>query len=172
MRQDEHTGAAYGGPGEIRDAATGFFRVSKIAGKWWLVTPEGQVFVSIGLNHLDETDLKYPSNIEIWRLKYGSRARWIDGAVHDLKAWGFNTIGWTRQWVTGRHNHDVDWLTPLNLGHGTAWSPDELRQAGMPYVQQLRVAAVEGWNGNPVFPDFEIPGSADRVYVQGCNFDL
>jgi hypothetical protein len=138
---------------EVSAEPTGFFRVERIAGMWWLIDPDGHGFVSIALNHLDETDLKYPRNIDIWKHKYGSRVRWIDAAVEDLRNWGFNTVGWTQQWVTGRHGHDLDWVTPVNLGHGETWSLEELQRVDMPYVQQLRVAEIEGWNGHPKFPD-------------------
>lgn len=133
--------------------ATGFFHVAKIDDHWWLIDPEGRAFVSIALNHIDETDLKYPRNLDVWRRKYGSRERWIAAALDDLDAWGFNTLGWTQQWVTGSAGHDLDWVVPIDFGHGEGWSIAEMRAAGMPYVQNLRVAEIEGWNGNPKFPD-------------------
>lgn len=144
---------AFGGTQSISSASTGFFRVEKIDGSWWLIDPDGHGFVSVGLNHADETDLKYPANIEVWKRKYGSRKKWIEGVVNDFKAWGFNTLGWTQQWVTGDHGLDFNWVDPLNLGHSQGWSIDDLQSTGMPYVLQLRVAPIEGWNGSPNFPD-------------------
>jgi hypothetical protein len=144
---------SYGGTKAITAGATGFFRVEKVDGRWWLITPEGHGFISVGLNHADETDLKYPRNIGVWKSKYGSRDRWIRGVAEDLKSWGFNTLGWTQQWVTGQHGLDFNWVDPLNLGHSLGWSLADIQATGMPYVLQLRVAAIEQWNGNPVFPD-------------------
>jgi len=41
----------YGGwIGEVNLDATGWFRTAKHGGKWWLVTPEGHLFLSIGVN--------------------------------------------------------------------------------------------------------------------------
>ena len=61
-----------------------------------LVDPAGQPCLTLGFNHADETNLKYPHNIDIFRRRYGSRDRWItDGVVADLRRWGFNTLGWT-----------------------------------------------------------------------------
>jgi hypothetical protein len=40
----------YGGFAGTHAAATGFFRVEKIDGRWWFVTPDGQLFYSVGAN--------------------------------------------------------------------------------------------------------------------------
>jgi len=146
----------------ITATATGFFHTEKIDDRWWLIDPEGHAFVSIALNHIDETDLKYPRNLDVWRRKYGSRERWIEAVLNDLNSWGFNTLGWTQQWVTGRSGHDLDWVTPIDFGHGEGWSIAEMRDAAMPYVQNLRVAEIEGWNGNPKFPDVFSDDFAER----------
>lgn len=150
---DDNSAGQYGGYVGITSTATGFFRVERVNGSWWFITPDGFGFISVGLNHLDDTDLRYPYNFDVWQRRYGTRQRWIDAAVADLRSWSFNTLGWTRQWVSSHHHHDIDWLTPLNLGHGKEWSTDEVQRVGMPYVQQLTVAAIEGWNGNPRWPD-------------------
>jgi len=42
--------SAYGGWKEKRLAATGFFRVQKHEGRWWLVDPEGYLFFSVGMD--------------------------------------------------------------------------------------------------------------------------
>ena len=42
-----------------------------------LLDPDGNPFLTLGVNHADETNLKYPRNVDVWRLKYGSRASWI-----------------------------------------------------------------------------------------------
>ena len=120
------------GSDAITATATGFFHTEKIDDRWWLIDPEGHAFVSIALNHIDETDLKYPRNLDVWRRKYGSRERWIEAVLNDLNSWGFNTLGWTQQWVTGRSGHDLDWVTPIDFGHGEGWSIAEMRDAAMP----------------------------------------
>lgn len=40
----------YGGFAGTHATATGFFRVEKIDGRWWFVTPDGQLFYSVGAN--------------------------------------------------------------------------------------------------------------------------
>jgi hypothetical protein len=136
--------------------ATGFFRVEQREGRWRMVDPEGRPFVSIGLNHADETNLKFPRNLDVWRQKYGSRESWIrDGVVKDLREWGFNTLGWTQEYISGGWGEALDWFgDPIDLGHSTApWSATEIKSADMPYILQVRVAEIEDWNGHPSFRD-------------------
>ena len=42
----------YGGMSRIHFEATGFFRIEYTNGRWWLITPEGNAFLSFGLNHI------------------------------------------------------------------------------------------------------------------------
>jgi hypothetical protein len=139
--------------GATHDAA-GFFGLRRTAGRWGFVDAQGNPFFSLGLNHADETNLKYPENIDIWRRRYGSRAVWIrDGVRRDFEAWGFNTIGWTQECVFAGEVDVNDWDTPFNAGHGKQWERADFDLAGMPYCIALPVAAFEGWNLHPVFPD-------------------
>jgi hypothetical protein len=148
--------SAYGGYAGRRFTATGFFRVEQAAERWFMVDPDGAAFVSIGMNHVDESNLKFPHNAAIWRNRYGDRDTWIRrGVVHDLRSWGFNTIGWTQEYVSGGWGTALDWFgDPIDLGHSTApWSAADFRTANMPYVLQLRVQEIEDWNGYPSFKD-------------------
>jgi len=43
----------YGGWKKISAEATGFFRIEKLENRWWFITPEGNVFMSTGMNHVD-----------------------------------------------------------------------------------------------------------------------
>ena len=87
----------------------GFFTLRRSKDRWWLITPDGDPFFTIGLNHIDPASLRYPENIHIWREKYGgSNIRWIKESVApNLKAWGFNSVGCVqevtvRQWQHSR----------------------------------------------------------------------
>ena len=138
---------------QVTADATGFFRAEHIDGRWWLISPEGNAFFSLGLNHAEETDLLHPNNRHVWEKKYGSREAWIAGVLDDLPRFGFNTLGWTQQWIAGDHEIDADWLNRIDLRHSSGWSSAELRGARTPYVQTIRFAEIENWNGNPRFPD-------------------
>ena len=52
-------------------APSGFFTLGKRNDHWWLITPEGKPFFTMGLNHIDPASLRYPENLDIWREKYG-----------------------------------------------------------------------------------------------------
>ena len=145
----------YGGAEDRRYEATGYFRTENADGRWWLVDPEGCAFITVGLNHADDTNLKYSHNAGIWRERYGSKESWIrEGLVKDLKDWGFNTIGWTGEYISGDWGVALDWFgDPINLGHSAGWSAADYAVANMPYCLQLRVAEIEDWNGHPAFPD-------------------
>lgn len=95
--------------------ATGHFRAEKAGGKWWLVTPEGRLFFSVGLDVVrimtDVTDgSRHPDwylgplpadgkmKFTVWNLekKFGKRdfaADYFDLVFRRLDSWGFNTVG-------------------------------------------------------------------------------
>jgi hypothetical protein len=146
-RRDE-----FGGTEAVRTRATGFFRAERIGNRWWLVTPRGRGFVSIGMNHLDLAALKYQDNVHIFRQRYGSSDdRYIrDGIAKPLREWGFNTIGWSREVVGGI------WMDPkAPLRHSPEWTPHQFQVAGLPYVYNLEFGEFEGFNLNPHYPDVD-----------------
>lgn len=131
-----------------------------------LVDPEGKPFLSLGINHADETNLQYPHNLDVWTRKYGSREAWIrDGVVADLQAWNFTTLGWTQEYVAGGWGEALDWFgDPIDLYHSAPWTAAELRGCGLPYVAQLRVQEIEDWNGHPAFRPM------DEDFAKWCDY--
>lgn len=134
---------------------TAFFSVRQNAsGAWSFVDPEGEPFVSLALNHLDDSDLRYPHNVKVFEQKYGSRKQWTKGVVQDLGDLNFNTIGWTSQYISGGWGEALDWFgDPVDLGHSSPWPDELLLDAGPPYVVQIRAQEIEDWNGHPAFRD-------------------
>lgn len=132
-----------------------FFRVAQSeSGSWCFIDPDGKPFFSLALNHLDDTDLRYPHNVEIFERKYGSRQAWTKGVVRDLQGLNFNTIGWTSQYISGGWGEALDWFgDPVDLGHSHPWPDQHLLDAGMPYVVQIRAQEIEDWNGHPAYRD-------------------
>ncbi len=138
--------------------ATGHFRTEKVNGKWWLVTPEGHLFFSTGIDVVrDNTDSSDGSKHPDWhetpvppskmmaypawnlRKKFGKDdylADYYAFVQQRLPSWGINTIG--------------------------NWSGRELLStARMPYVMSVLERA-EGVKRHPKFniydlesPDFE-----------------
>ena len=99
---------------------TGHFRTEKVDGKWWLVTPEGHLFFSVGLDvtrimtditdgsrHPDWYQGEVPPDgkmaFTIWNLerKFGKKdfaADYFDLVLKRFDSWGLNTIG---NWSAG-----------------------------------------------------------------------
>jgi len=95
--------------------ATGHFRTEKVGGKWWLVTPEGSLFFSVGLDvartmtdvtdgsrHPDWYECEVPADgklpFTLWNLerKFGKRDfadDYYDFVLRRFDSWGLNTIG-------------------------------------------------------------------------------
>ena len=130
-----------------------FFTVNQNEnGAWSFIDPEGRPFISLALNHLDDSDLRYPHNVEIFERKYGSRKAWTTGVARDLQTLNFNTIGWTSQYISGGWGEALDWFgDPVDLGHSHPWPDELLLDAEMPYVVQIRAQEIEDWNGHPAF---------------------
>jgi hypothetical protein len=100
--------------------ATGHFRTEKVNGKWWLVTPEGHLFFSVGLDvtrtmtdisngklHPDWYETPVPADgkmaFTIWNLekKFGKKDftdDYYDLVLKRFDSWGLNTIG---NWSAG-----------------------------------------------------------------------
>ena len=133
----------------------GFFTLGQRKGHWWLTTPEGTPFFSMGLNHIDPASLRYPENIKIWRDKYGgSTLRWIkESVVPNLKAWGFNTVGWVQE------------VTVKQWQHSRAFTVDEYRALNMPYCHLLPFMESHQWEKHTVHYDFR---SAD--WQEWCDY--
>lgn len=72
----------YGGWKKIQGQKTGFFHTQKIAGKWWLVSPEGNAFFSKGINSVHPPTGETPFQ--------GGGAAVAAGLLHE---WGMNTAG-------------------------------------------------------------------------------
>lgn len=72
--------------------ATGFFRVEKIEGRWWLVDPAGYRFINVGVVdvHIPPGSAQVNANL---RRRFGTPRRWADEASALLRANGFNGTG-------------------------------------------------------------------------------
>ena len=106
-----------------------FFTLRKQKNRWWLITPTGQPFFSIGLNHIDAASLRYVENQHIWHDQYGnSMQKWLQQVRGDLQDWGFNTVGWVQEVVTRE---------PENHRHSRNFTYEEYQWLDMPYCHML-----------------------------------
>jgi hypothetical protein len=90
----------YGGWTGKKFKATGFFRLEK-DDRWWFVTPEGNAFISFGVNHYHQGWWAADYNRDYWFKKFGAEREgdenWDKGfqkiALGDMKMLGLNTFG-------------------------------------------------------------------------------
>ncbi|MCM8532077.1 MAG: hypothetical protein NE330_13020 [Lentisphaeraceae bacterium] len=90
----------YGGWKGKKFKATGFFRTEK-DDRWWLVTPEGNAFLSFGINHFAPYLWTQDYNKDAWCKKFGVESVNSPAFKQSLKKWfhktcgefGFNTVG-------------------------------------------------------------------------------
>ncbi len=134
----------------MKRKSSGFFRTERVDGIWWLVDPDGHLFLSKGVNHVSFNGDHCPAlgyspyrrNVEA---KYGNEEKWAESTVQRLQQWGFNTIG--------------------------AWSSPSLFRY-MPYTVILNMGAQAGANWlKGTFPDVFDPKFRevlDRVASRDC----
>ena len=142
----------YGGLAPLKGQNTGFFHTEKISEKFWLVDPEGNLFISKGVNHVNYlSDYSPTLNLNpynrIVSTKYGSADAWAEETVDRLRSWGFNTIG--------------------------AWSSEETFTKEMPYTIILNIALRAGadWESGEITDYFseDFAKAADEAAAEFCS---
>lgn len=147
-------------PSASNDTSTArlmFFTVGKRRGRWWLITPEGKPFFTIGLNHLDAASLRYVENRHIWNDHYGnSMQNWLQEVRKDLEGWGFNTVGWVQEVVTReKENHR----------HSRNFTYEEYQWLGMPYCHMLPFVDFHQWEVETINPDVK-----GKSFSEWCDY--
>lgn len=126
VREASHPDAlnAYGGSARQKVAGPGFFRVLETSGRWWLIDPEGCLFLSVGVN-----------SVAPGRVGRGDVDAWSEETYHLLKGAGFNTLG---RWSDGKafqktgrhmpwcatHSFMKDYAKQRAAAHGKAGFPN------------------------------------------------
>jgi hypothetical protein len=91
----------FGGWNGRQFEATGFFRTEHDGRRWWLVTPEGNAFLSLGINHYHAGWWAQDYNRDHWMGEFGAERvyddAWVEGRharlARDLDHLGLNSIG-------------------------------------------------------------------------------
>lgn len=84
---------------EVKDTATGFFRVvQKPDGRWWTIDPLGRGVVLLGVDHVTFhghwcEKLGYAPHGRKNEKKYTDHAEWESETLGRLKTWGFTMLG-------------------------------------------------------------------------------
>jgi hypothetical protein len=80
------------------DKAPAVFRLEQREGRWWFIDPEGQPFLSKGVDHIQfrgdtiQGTGRSPYN-EAAKGQHGTVERWREVAAGRLLEWGFNSLG-------------------------------------------------------------------------------
>ncbi len=128
----------------LKKVSNSFFTLDNRKDHWWLITPEGNPFFSIGMNHIDPASIRYPENIHLWRDKYqGSTSKWLKKSVaKNLKEWGFNSIGWEQE------------VTVRQWPHSRSFTYEEYQALNMPYCHMLPFMESHQWQQHTRHYDF------------------
>ncbi|MEM9721584.1 MAG: agarase [Bacteroidota bacterium] len=122
----------------------GFFTLGEVDGHVFFITPQGEPFFSLGINHIDPASSRYPENLHMWEEKYnGSTIEWLKKSVKpNLEKWGFNTMGWEQE------------VTVKKWQHSRSFTVDELKALDMPYCRMLPFIEAHQWEKHTVHYDF------------------
>ena len=131
--------------------ATGFFRTER-DDRWWLVTPEGNAFLSFGINHLHPDWWRQSYNREAWKRQLEIQD--IDGGQFRpaLRSWflqacreyGFNSLG-------------------VHASHDLANSP----QPAIAYVRPITFVEIPHWQTE--IPDENFVDVFSDQFVHHCD---
>ena len=137
--------AVVAGSIQTATAAPGFFSIKEESGRWWLIDPEGNPFISKGVCHVTfqgdaiQRTGRSPYQ-EAVTAKYGEVARWRYPTAGRLLDWGFNSLGaWS----------DSELRRPVIGGRWLADSP--ILDLGAGFVRHQQAGA-EAWLQG-LFPD-------------------
>ena len=84
----------YGGWRARREKATGFFHTAQVNGRWWLVDPEGCLFLCVGVNSVARADEKHAGRtVATSAAAMQARSVWAERTVAMLRQHGFNMLG-------------------------------------------------------------------------------
>jgi hypothetical protein len=101
----------YGGRIDRSSAAKGYFYARKINGRWWLVDPEGHLFIHKAVVSVAPGSSSAVS--QALRQKYGTLDKWAEATVKLLRENGFNGTGaWTKNELLRKTQHPVVY-TPI-----------------------------------------------------------
>ena len=139
----------------------GYFRVQKAAGRWWLVDPLGNIFLSKGVAVFSPgSSDRQKANIST---KFGSNSNWAKAESTFLKETGFNSLGaWSSVDLVKNIPEPMPYtviLSPMGNYNGSLKnSNDETLKAGF---------KAAGWEGYPY--DFAMVfDSAFDQYVESA----
>ncbi len=142
----------YGGWTGRKFKATGFFRVEK-ADRWWIVTPEGNAFLSFGINHLVPDLFNQDHNRDHWLKILG---------LQDTRNYGEYSLA-LRKWYL---------QTCKDFGFNTAGVHTSLNtinnpRPAIPYMQPIHFMQIPHWRSD--IPDSNFKDMFSDEYAHECD---
>lgn len=141
---------AFGGRMDKSGSKTGFYHTQKINGRWWLVDPEGHLFIHEGVCSV--TTGASDRNKAALKSKFGDNAGWAKSMVQSLTENGFNGAGaWSAVDEIRKANQQVAKPLAYNVIINFMSTYGEKRGG------THRVPGHQGYPGNAIFvfdPDF------------------
>ena len=145
------------------------FRAHNDGERWWLVTPDGGAFLSLGVCNVNpEGDVERGTNRQPYRdnvlKKHGSVEQWTAATRDHFREWGLNTLG---NWSSGHLRGMIPYTVELSVNPG-GWGRGKVPDFFDPKVYERmrqRGAAVDTYVNDPwlvgYFLDNELPWSYD-----------
>ena len=90
----------FGGRADRTEKGTGYFYVKQVGERWWLVDPEGGLFLNTAVVAMNP-ESRFGSE-ESFRRLFGNKTAWAENAVALLRRYDFNGIGAFSDTVTLR----------------------------------------------------------------------
>lgn len=118
-----------------------YFHVKEEAGRYWLATPAGERFCSMGVNVVKSDDWSPKEGSSLYRggeIRGGFNA-WVEFTDRRLREWGFNTVaGWSHREMEKR---GIPYCAVL---HVAPWDPHRLIDVwSLKYGEHLKAEAVK-----------------------------
>ncbi|HPO12707.1 MAG TPA: hypothetical protein PLI09_04620 [Candidatus Hydrogenedentes bacterium] len=160
---------SFGGLKNIPFTPSPFFRTHHDGQRWWLVTPEGNAFLSLGVCVVNPIgDTERGTNRQPYRenvlAKHGTVENWTAATRARLQEWGLNTLG---AWNTQELRGTVPYTIELSLGSGL-WSKERVPDFFSPEAEtHIRngAAGIDAYVNDPYligyYLDNELPWSFD-----------
>ena len=172
----------YGGRADRKAEATGFFYTKKIAGRWWLIDPGGNLFINVGVCSVNIGRSRISK--EPAMKKFGTPEKWAEFSTEFLAGHGFNgtggwsdtellrasphrltyTLSWNFMGSFGRSKKLV-WQEPGHLGYPNRCIPvfhPDFKKFCDEYARQLSATKSDSWLLGH-FSDNELPIVSDML---------
>jgi hypothetical protein len=129
--------------------------VQKEANNWWLVSPAGKRFFSLGICEFNQGSDRQSYNPDkpsyaAWR-HYDSAEAWASSSLKRLNSWGFTTAGgWSDYKTLAKSGEHEFWMTPvLSLGarSGAPWF-DMWNEKVIRRIDELAKETITPFRGN------------------------